>query len=323
MTKKYIDDAHSHISLRPWFGQLQEAKGGDYDFAIISDRTGGAVQGMFEKGLEAAQKLNPEFIISIGDIVEGYWTDEVEAHEEWDRMDALLEGVGIPLFQTVGNHDYSTSTMKRVWRERKGVDYYAFRYGKSLFLVLNTEAEDYVHDEKMVGFIQMINRHLIKNPELTFAEATKAVFGEQASNNMTMTEDWLIQPHLSSVQIDFFEKVIADNTDVEWTFVCLHQPAWKKDDPLFTRLENLLNGRQFTVVAGHVHYLEVTEKNGSQYIQMGKTGGLHCFKGKGDIHHILSVKMRNGVPNIEVILLEGEGGTESLDGYMKSKSEQL
>lgn len=314
----FIDNAKFSTTKGPWFGELPVPQGGDYDFAFISDRTGGAVHGMFERGLEAAKKLNPDFVISIGDLVEGYWTDEAEAHEEWDRIDPMLAGLGVPVFQTVGNHDYGTEAMIRVWRERKGVDYYAFRYDRTLFLVANTETAPLTLPETMLGLMQQANRALIRNPEALLTDLMRDLAGGGVSEDAwTMTEDTLIDPHLSSGQIDFFERVLADNADVDWTFVCLHQPAWKKPDPIFERLEQLLTDRPYTVLCGHVHYLEVTEKYGRQYIQMGKTGGLHCFEGKGDIHHILSVKMRGGVPQFEVILLDGDGGKDTLDAYVK------
>lgn len=323
MTKRsiFIDEAKFSTEKGPWFGELPAPRGGDCDFAFISDRTGGAVYGMFEKGLEAARQLNPDFVISIGDLVEGYWTDETEAHEEWNRIDPMLAGLGVPVFQTVGNHDYGTETMIRVWRERKGVDYYAFRYDRTLFLVANTETLPLPLPETALAMIQQANRELIRCPQELYSDIVRKWADNASTTVFEMTEDNLIHPHLSGEQIDFFERVLADNTDVDWTFVCLHQPAWKKPDPIFERLEGLLTDRPYTVVSGHVHYLEVTEKRGRQYIQMGKTGGLHCFDGNGDIHHILSVKMRGGVPQIEVILLEGEGGTDTLDAYTKKTDE--
>lgn len=323
MTKRniFIDDRKFSTDKGPWFGELPVPRGGDYDFAFISDRTGGAVYGMFEKGLEAAKKLNPDFVVSIGDLVEGYWTDEAEAHAEWDRIDPLLAELNIPVFQTVGNHDYGTETMIRVWRERKGVDYYAFRYGQTLFLIANTETAPLPLPDTALDLMQQANRELIRNPQALFSDLFRELADSDTAAMLELTEDTLIHPHLSGEQIDFFERVLADNKDVDWTFVCLHQPAWKKPDPIFERLEALLADRPYTVVSGHVHYLEVTEKQGRQYIQMGKTGGLHCFEGKGDIHHILSVKMRGGVPQFEVILLESEGGTETLDAYVKNTDE--
>lgn len=317
----YIDEKKFSTEKGPWIGEQPVPRGGDYDFAIISDRTGGAVYGMFEKGLEAAKKLNPDFVISIGDLVEGYWTDEAEAHEEWDRIDPLLAGLGIPVFQTVGNHDYGTEAMIRVWRERKGVDYYAFRYDQTLFLIANTETAPLPLPDAALELMQQANRALIRNPQALFSDLIQDLAGSNMEAMFQLTEDTLIHPHLSGEQIDFFEQVLADNTDIDWTFVCLHQPAWKKPDAIFERLESLLADRPYTVVSGHVHYLEVTEKQGRQYIQMGKTGGLHCFQGKGDIHHILSVKMRGGAPQFEVILLEGEGGTDTLDPYVKTFNE--
>ncbi|GJM74402.1 hypothetical protein HMSSN036_66180 [Paenibacillus macerans] len=207
MTKKrniLIDDTKFSTTKGPWFGELPVPEGGDYDFAFISDRTGGAVHEMFEKGLEAAKRLNPDFIVSIGDLVEGYWTDEAEAHGEWDRIDPLLAGLGVPVFQTVGNHDYGTEAMIRVWRERKGIDYYAFRYDRTLFLVANTETAPLSLPEAMLELMQQANRELIRNPQALFMDLMRDLAGDNVpAEAWKMTEDTLIDPHLSEEQIDF------------------------------------------------------------------------------------------------------------------------
>ena len=52
MTKKrvmMIDNTKFSTDKGPWFGELPVPQDSDYDFAFISDRTGGAVHGMFEK----------------------------------------------------------------------------------------------------------------------------------------------------------------------------------------------------------------------------------------------------------------------------------
>ena len=106
------------------------------------------------------------------------WTDEAEAHGEWDRIDPILAGLGIPLFQTVGNHDYGTEAMVNVWRERKGVDYYAFRYNRTLFLVANTETAPLTLPESMLDIMQQVNRELIANPQALFMDLMQELVGD-------------------------------------------------------------------------------------------------------------------------------------------------
>ena len=42
-----------------------------FRFAIVSDRTGGARPGVFERAIDELNLLRPEFVISVGDLVEG------------------------------------------------------------------------------------------------------------------------------------------------------------------------------------------------------------------------------------------------------------
>ena len=324
----------------PIHGELRPPSSGDFDFVIIADRTGGAVYTMFEKGLEVAKALRPEFILSIGDLVEGYWTDNAEADAEWDQIDGLLDKLGIPVLLTPGNHDYGTQTMVDVWHRRKGADYYAVRYGPILILVANSEAganfEGAVPDA-----VARWNRYNIKHPRQhtaiadfvklgaaaaaekysdlfdrdgvyidgAWADPNDSAFIEAFDRQLAASEQFrdprnLINPALCQAQLTFFERVLAMHQDVGWTFLSLHQPAWKVPDERFERMEALLSDRPYTVVAGHTHLLDVEVRRGRQYASLGKTGGLHCFEGAGDIHHVVLVRVRNGEPELEVVSYE-------------------
>jgi hypothetical protein len=111
----------------------------NFQFLIVSDRTGGARQGVFPDALRKAELLQPEFIMSVGDLIEGYTEDPEQIAREWDEFVGFFEGYEIPFFYVPGNHDISNPVMAEAWAERFGRSYYHFRYRDVLFLCLNTE----------------------------------------------------------------------------------------------------------------------------------------------------------------------------------------
>src|SRR5439155_15511608 len=64
------------------------------------------------------------------------------------------------------------------------------------------------------------------------------------------------ESRLSKKQVEYFQKVLADNKNVRWTIVSLHKPMWTEKN-LETNgwldIERALAGRQYTVFAGHIH----------------------------------------------------------------------
>ena len=48
----------------------------DYHFAVLGDRTGGANQEAFLMVLRDIEMLQPDFIVAVGDIIEGYCDKE-------------------------------------------------------------------------------------------------------------------------------------------------------------------------------------------------------------------------------------------------------
>jgi hypothetical protein len=114
----------------------------NFQFAIVSDRTGGHREGVFGKGVEKINQLYPEFVMSVGDLIEGYTKNDSLINEQWDEFHGLLDPLSSRFFYVAGNHDYSNSTMATQWKERFGKDYYHFIYKDVLFLIMNTNDGD-------------------------------------------------------------------------------------------------------------------------------------------------------------------------------------
>ncbi len=109
-----------------------------FQFAIVSDRTGGARPGVFASAVRKLNLLQPEFVMSVGDLIEGYTEDRDRLEREWDEFDALVRGLEAPFFYLPGNHDITNPTMREVWHERYGPSRYAFAYQNVLFVCLDS-----------------------------------------------------------------------------------------------------------------------------------------------------------------------------------------
>lgn len=112
---------------------------GNFQFAIVTDRTGGHRPGVFKEGVDKLNLLQPEFVMSVGDLIEGYTTDQEELLRQWEEFDGMVNDLEMPFFYVPGNHDITNPVMAELWEDRLGPSYYHFVYQDVLFLCLNSE----------------------------------------------------------------------------------------------------------------------------------------------------------------------------------------
>src|SRR5262245_939162 len=73
----------------PW-QNLRLTKGTEQiHFAIVSDRTGGHRAGIFSKAVTQLNLMQPEFVVSVGDLIEGGSTPE-KTHEQWKEFQTYV-----------------------------------------------------------------------------------------------------------------------------------------------------------------------------------------------------------------------------------------
>jgi len=110
-----------------------------FTFAVVSDRTGGHREKVFSRAVQQINWLQPQFVMSVGDLIEGYTTKEETIKAEWDEFDGYVKRFEMPFFYVPGNHDLTNKTMVTKWGERYGKKYYHFTYRGALFLCLCSE----------------------------------------------------------------------------------------------------------------------------------------------------------------------------------------
>jgi hypothetical protein len=135
-----------------------------FRFAIVSDRTGGMQAGIFKQAIDKVDLMQPEFVVSVGDLIDGYTEDPKIWNAQWDEFDAIVDKLDMPFYYVPGNHDTSNKLLTEAWRKRLGRDYYHFKYKDVLFLALNTdEIEGGGIGSKQAKYIEKV---LAKNQEV-------------------------------------------------------------------------------------------------------------------------------------------------------------
>jgi predicted MPP superfamily phosphohydrolase len=290
----------------PWNFEPKFKSGDRFTFAIISDLNSGEREGVFEVAVEQMNLLKPDFILSIGDLIEGGTEDTLQLKKEFDHFDERVAKAKAPFFHTGGNHDLTNMTMRKYWQKRYGKTYYHFVYNEVLFLIV--DSEDYT--EKRSQEIYIARKRAI---ELLDSGKT-----EEANKSEYFQMPERVSGTISDEQSSYFEKVIAENPNVKWTFLLMHKPVWKRESSNnLSRIEKALGSKKFTVINGHLHDYSYTQKENHDYIMLGTTGGGQNEKSENSFDHIALVTMDNDGPSIANLKLEGildKTGKIPLDG---------
>lgn len=256
---------------KPWSNENFPSEK-DFHFIIIPDRAGGERKGIFERGLQNAARLRPDFIMSVGDLIDGMWKRDIDLFRgQWTEVKNMVNKTEIPFFYVVGNHDinrYDAGAKRRFritqkeWKKNFGVNtYYAFTYKNVLFICLNTmECGD----------------------------------GRKSPKN------------ISSEQVAWAKKVLDENPGVRWTFLFFHHPG-TFDTPEFQELEKTLVKRKYTVFTGDWHRYVKYQRHGRDYYVLGTCGGTSKMRGPeyGEFDHITYVSVSGEKPLVTNILIDG------------------
>ncbi len=264
----------------PWTSDTFELEEEDFTFAIISDLNGGEREGVYSAAVSQLNRLDPTFVVSVGDLIDGGTEDSLQLANEWNSFDNRTSKLNMPFFYLGGNHDLTNPTMRKFWKQRFGRRYYHFVYEDVLFLMM--DSEDY-EEQRMMEIYR------------ARARALKIISGEidglyEDSEYFKMQERKV--GGMSSDQLDYFKSVLEKYPKVKWTFVMMHKPLWKRlDNKGLGNLETLLTKRPYTVINGHEHSFSHQLRNNRDYIILGTTGGGQKEKDSMSFDHLSLVRM--------------------------------
>ncbi|MDO9254031.1 MAG: metallophosphoesterase [Bacteroidales bacterium] len=150
---------------KPWTA-APVVHGNNFRFIVTGDITGGEEPGVLEYAIKRINELSPDFVITVGDLIDGYTYDSIRIEKQWDSFMSTLGVLEMPFFFTAGNHDITNQLMKDIWTKRFGPEYYSFSVGKALFLVLNiSEAGTHNFSEAQYSFVwQEVKKHPENDP---------------------------------------------------------------------------------------------------------------------------------------------------------------
>lgn len=124
-----------------------------FRFAILGDRTGGAVAGVFEEAWREVNADHPDFVINVGDTIQG--GDDTSLAAEWRQISKLMTPYRrYRMFYVPGNHD--------VWSDASGSAYekftgrplhYSFDYEQAHFTVLDNSRTEQL-DPGEIAFLK-------------------------------------------------------------------------------------------------------------------------------------------------------------------------
>ncbi len=147
---------------KPWTHLSFQDDPNHFQFAIVTDRTGGHREGVFADAVKKLNMLQPEFVISVGDLIEGNsGEDTLGLEKEWQEFNSIIEPLSMPFFYLPGNHDIHNDVMRQDWNKRYGSPYYSFRYKDVLFLCLftNEEQGETIGQDQLEYFEQTLEEH--------------------------------------------------------------------------------------------------------------------------------------------------------------------
>lgn len=142
---------------------LAAAPPAHFRFAILGDRTGEVVAGVYEAAWQAIGRFHPAFVVNVGDTIQG--GDDAGAAAEWRALRPLWSGV--PAFLTPGNHDIWSAASEREWREQTGhPPFYSFSYGNLHVTVLDNSRSADISQTQYRFLEADLAAHAAQHPKL-------------------------------------------------------------------------------------------------------------------------------------------------------------
>jgi hypothetical protein len=124
-----------------------------FQIVIMTDNTGGHRPGIWQKAVERVNWLRPEFVMSVGDLIEGYSTDRVKVEAEWKQFLGFMDKMKMKFFFVAGNHDVSNPLMHKIWREHFGPEWYSFDYKGVHFVCLSSDDPETKIGDKQLAWL--------------------------------------------------------------------------------------------------------------------------------------------------------------------------
>jgi predicted phosphodiesterase len=133
--------SYAGFSREPGFSGSGIRASNMFSFVVLSDRTGGHQPGHWAAAIREVNRLHPDFVICVGDLIEGYTTNRAIIDAQWTEFTNLTRKLDAPFFFCPGNHDLYSSEQTDEYLTRfsgNGKTYYSFNYRNCHFVVFDS-----------------------------------------------------------------------------------------------------------------------------------------------------------------------------------------
>lgn len=138
---------------KPWTDKPVFNDPNRFQIAVMTDNTGGHRPGIWMKAIEKINLMRPEFVMSVGDLIEGYSENRRELRAQWREFLGFMDRMQMKFFFVAGNHDLSNPVMHQMWRERFGPKWYSFDYKGVHFVCLSSEEPATALGEEQLAWV--------------------------------------------------------------------------------------------------------------------------------------------------------------------------
>lgn len=147
------------VVLCAWLLFNSAHSAGEFRFVILGDRTGGAQPGIYEEAWRQADAENPDFVITVGDTIQGGNDSAVD--REWTTaLQSLPANPPYRIFFVPGNHDvWSARSAQAFERYTQHPLHYSFDYQQAHFTVLDNSRGDAFSAEELAFLESDLKAH--------------------------------------------------------------------------------------------------------------------------------------------------------------------
>jgi predicted phosphodiesterase len=133
-----------------------------FRFIILGDRTGEAQPGVWEAVWKQAAAEKPDFIVGVGDTIQG--NDDATADAEWRQARQIMAPYrSIPLYLAPGNHDVWSPASETLFAKYAGHPlHYSFDRGPAHFTILDNSRADALSAEEMAFLEADLEEHKLQ-----------------------------------------------------------------------------------------------------------------------------------------------------------------